>query len=132
MTYSYSPTKIRARGKDQMRFELGDTAIDGGADTCALADEEYEAILDDVQPGKRAWLSAKAAILEAILFKLSYQVDTRIDTLSYSLGARAEHFRKLLDQVKAEIPASAGMPSIADSAAHKPPYYYTDMHKNTG
>ena len=36
MTYSYDPTKIRERGKDQMRFELGDTVTEGGADTCSV------------------------------------------------------------------------------------------------
>lgn len=51
MTYSYDPTQIRARGKDQMRFELGDTQTDGGADTCALADEEYEAVSRPVHHG---------------------------------------------------------------------------------
>ena len=35
MTYSYDPARIRERGKDQMRFELGDTVTEGGADTCA-------------------------------------------------------------------------------------------------
>ena len=59
MTYSYDPTKIKARGKDQMRFELGDTQTDGGADTCALADEEYEAVLAGLKAGKKAWLYAK-------------------------------------------------------------------------
>ena len=83
MTYSYDPTQIRARGKDQMRFELGDTQTDGGADTCALADEEYEAVLAGLKAGKKAWLCAKLAVLEAILFKMSYQVDTRIDVLQY-------------------------------------------------
>ena len=72
MTYSYDPTQIRARGKDQMRFELGDTLVDGGADTCALADEEYIAVLDDLNDTKRAWLSAKLAVLEAILLKMMY------------------------------------------------------------
>ena len=95
MTYSYDPAQIRARGKDQMRFELGDTQTEGGADTCALADEEYEAVLAGLKPGKKAWLYAKLAVLEAILFKMSYQVDTRIDVLQYSFGDRAEQWRKM-------------------------------------
>ena len=45
MTYTYDPLKIKDRGKDQMRFEIGDTLVDGGADTCALSDEEYEGML---------------------------------------------------------------------------------------
>ena len=28
-TYSYDPTKIGERGKDRMRFELGDTEVGG-------------------------------------------------------------------------------------------------------
>ena len=69
MTYSYDPTKIRERGKDQMRFELGDTVTEGGADTCALSDEEYDAILDGLKEGKKAWVRAKLALLEAIMFR---------------------------------------------------------------
>ena len=71
MTYSYDPTKIRERGKDQMRFELGDTVTEGGADTCALSDEEYNAVLEGLKEGKKAWMRAKLAVLEAIMFKVS-------------------------------------------------------------
>ena len=39
----------------------------------------------------------KLAVLEAILFKMSYQVDTKIDVLQYSFGARAEKWQKLYD-----------------------------------
>ena len=130
MAYTYDPAKIGLRGKDRMRFELGDTAVGGGEDTCALCDEEYEAVLSEAPDGKRGWLNAKASILNAIVFKLSYEVDTKIDSLSYSLGSRAEHFRKLLDDVKAEMPASFGAPLMAGGASQKPPYFYTGMHKN--
>ena len=96
MTYSYDPTKIKARGKDQMRFELGDTQTDGGADTCALADEEYEAMLSGLKDGKKAWQYAKLAVLEAILFKMSYQVDTKIDVLQYSFGPGQKNGRSCM------------------------------------
>ena len=39
-TYAYDPSKLAERGKDLMRFELGDTMVEGGQDTCALCDEE--------------------------------------------------------------------------------------------
>lgn len=130
MTYSYDPVKIRARGKDQMRFELGDTAVDGGADTCVLADEEYDGILDGLGVGTRAWLFAKLYVLEAILFKLSYQVDTKIDSLQYGLGDRAERWQKLYEQTKAQIQARSGAPVMDSGTMEKSPYFHTDMSVN--
>ena len=44
-TYVYEPDKITENGKDRMRFELGDTMVEGAAETCALCDEEYAAAL---------------------------------------------------------------------------------------
>ncbi len=130
MEYTYDPSKIKGRGKDQMRFELGDTSVGGGEETCALADEEYSAILANVGPSKKAWLTAKLSVLEAILFKLSYQVDTKIDVLSYSLGKRAEHWQKLYEQVRKQLVANSGAPTMADNAANKPPYFYGGMEEN--
>ncbi len=130
MTYSYDPTKIKARGKDQMRFELGDTQIEGGADTCVLADEEYEAMLVDIKDGKKAWLFAKLAVLEAILFKLSYQPDTKIDVLSYDMGERADRFKKLYDDLKKQTLAMASVPTLAPSILAEPPYFHKNMQVN--
>lgn len=130
MTYSYDPTKIKARGKDQMRFELGDTLTDGGADTCVLADEEYEAMLDGIKEGKKAWMFAKLAVLEAILFKLSYQVNTKISVLQYDLGDRAANWQKLYDTLKKQILAAASIPTLAPSIKDTPPYFHKGMEEN--
>ena len=130
MTYSYDPTQIRARGKDQMRFELGDTLTDGGAETCALADEEYNALLEGLTPSKKVWLYAKLYVLEAILLKLSYQVDTKIDVLTYGLGARAEQWQKLYEQLRKQILANMSVPTMAESAQRKPPYFRTGIDDN--
>jgi len=132
MTYSYNPTKIKAGGKDQMRFELGDTMTDGGAETCALADEEYEAILEGLKRGRKAWLFAKLSVLEAILFKMSYQVDTKIDVLQYSFGDRAANWQKLYDMLKKQILASASIPTLAPSIWDAPPYFHKRMGENPG
>lgn len=130
MTYSYDPAKIRQRGKDRMRFELGDTQTEGGADTCALADEEYEAILDGIKDGKKAWLFAKLTVLEAILFKLSYQVDTKIDVLEYGLGERAGRWKKLYDDLKKQALAAVSIPTLAPSQTQRAPYFHKEMHPN--
>ncbi len=130
MTYSYDPTKIKARGKDQMRFELGDTQVEGGADTCVLADEEYTAILDGLADGKKAWLSAKLEVLEAIIFKLNYQIDTKIDVLQYSFGERAERWIKLYNDLKKQTLAAASIPTIAPSIQNSSPYFHKDLKSN--
>ena len=130
MTYAYDPTKITYGGKDQMRFELGDTLVGGGDKTCALSDEEYEAVLNGANPGIIVWKQAKKRILEAILFKLSYMVDTKIDNLSYGLGERAKTWQKLYENLSKEIAASTGVPTMDESAASKPPYFHTRMDDN--
>ncbi len=130
MTYSYDPTQIRSRGKDQMRFELGDTLTDGGADTCALSDEEYTGILDGLTAGQKAWLVAKLYALEAIMMKLSYQVDTKIDVLSYGLSDRADRWQKLYERTKAEIKVKGGVPIMDSRAMNTPPYFHTEMQDN--
>lgn len=130
MTYSYDPTKIRERGKDQMRFELGDTVTEGGSDTCALSDEEYNAILEGLKEGKKAWMFAKLAVLEAIVFKMSYQVDTKIDVLQYGLGDRAAHWKQLYDDLKKQVQATASIPKMAQSIQNTPPYFHKRMEEN--
>ena len=50
--YTYEPGNITEFGKDRMRFELGDTMVEGLADTTALTDEEIQAAID-AYPNKR-------------------------------------------------------------------------------
>ena len=38
MAYNYDPAAVAEYGKDRMRFELGDTMVEGGPDTTALTD----------------------------------------------------------------------------------------------
>ena len=45
MAYNYDPAAVAEYGKDRMRFELGDTMVEGGPDTTALTDEEIDAAL---------------------------------------------------------------------------------------
>lgn len=131
MTYSYDPTKIRVRGKDQMRFELGDTVVEYGAESCVLADEEYEAMLADLKDGEKAWLFAKLAILEAILIKLHYQIDTKIDVLQYDgVGERAERFQKLYDTLRKQVLTTTSVPTMAASIQNTPPYFHKGMEEN--
>lgn len=130
-TFSYDPTKITENGVDQMRFELGDTVIDMQGITSPLCDEEYRAILTKYGD---SWRKAKLKCLEAIVMKLSYEVDTSVGGLSYSLNQRYERWKKMLDEAKKESSAMASVPIPGDPGSLSPhggtPYFYNDMQAN--
>lgn len=130
-TYSYDPTKITDGGVDQMRFELGDTVLDMEAMTSPLCDEEYKAIIEKY--GK-SWKRAKYECLKAICMKLSYEVNTSIGGLSYSLSERYERFNKMLESAKKEMAAINGVPRAGNPGSLMPhggtPYFYNDMQAN--
>ena len=130
-TYSYDPSKSQSGGVDQMRFELGDTVTDMGAITCPLCDEEYKAILDKYGTN---WRRAKYECLNAICMKLSYEVNTSVGGLSYSLSERYERFKKMKDEAKKELTGISGVPRVGDPGSLMPhggtPYFYNDMQAN--
>ena len=131
-TYTYDPTKITDGGVDQMRFELGDTVVDMGGVSSPLCDEEYSAILAKYTN----WRMAKLQCLEAIVYKLSYEVNTSVGGLSYSLDQRYERWKKLLEEDKKIVAGIAGVPTAGDPNSLIPngltptPYYYNDMQAN--
>ena len=130
-TYTYYPDKITAGGVDQMRFELGDTVVDGDAATSPLCDEEYKAII--AKYGKN-WKRAKYECLSAICMKLSFEVDTSVGGLSYSLSQRYERWQKMKDEAKKELKARHGVPRVGHPGSLMPndgtPYFYNDMQAN--
>ncbi len=105
MTYTYDPSKIRLYGKDQMRFELGDTATEGSEKSCALCDEEYEAFLQDfpLLTQEKNWLQAKLGLVQAILHKFAFQVDTKIDVLEYDFSSRVAQWEKICAELEEEL-----------------------------
>lgn len=127
-TYSYDPTKITENGVDQMRFELGDTVVDIEGVSSPLCDEEYTAILDKYG---QSWRKAKLKCLEAIVMKFSYEVNTSVGGLSYSLDQRFERWKKMYDAAKKEEAALGGLPLVGcPDAISGAPYFYNDMQAN--
>lgn len=127
-TYSYDPTKITENGVDQMRFELGDTVVDIEGVSSPLCDEEYTAILDKYG---QSWRKAKLKCLEAIVMKFSYEVNTSVGGLSYSLDQRFERWKKMYDAAKKEEAAMGGLPLVGcPDAISGAPYFYNDMQAN--
>lgn len=128
-TYTYDPSKLGENGKDKMRFELGDTLVDGGEITSPLCDEEYYAILDSTD----SWRKAKYELLRAIAMKLSFQADsTSIDGLSYSFSGRAKRWQDMLDKAEKEERMRHTMPRVNRNAIRRDNYFHEDMQKNRG
>lgn len=129
--YTYDPSKITDGGMDQMRFELGDTVVDMEGVTSPLCDEEYNAILRKYGSN---WRKAKLKCLEAIVMKLSFEVDTSVGGLSYQLSERFERWKKMLDEAKKEAAAIASVPRAGNPGSLMPhggtPYFYNDMQAN--
>ncbi len=126
--YTYEPGKVREKGKDRMRFELGDTMVEGGADTSALTDAEIEAVLE-MYPER--WKRAKLALLESICRRFAYEPDTKTGPLSFSFGERAKLWREDYEKLKKEVALeSCSVPASASGGSKKPPYFYTGMHRN--
>ena len=126
-TYSYDPMAITEGGTDQMRFELGDTVTDMEGISAILCDEEYAAILKKYGSN---WRRARYQCLKAIVMKLSFEVSTKINELSYtSVDERYNRWKKMLDDEKKALDALAAISAIG-STENRPPYFYNDMQSN--
>lgn len=126
-TYTYDPSKIREKGKDRMRFELGDTMIEGEEATTALTDEEIQAAVDSY-PGR--WKRAKLMCLESICRRFAYEPDTKTGPLEFDFGDRAKLWRQDYEELKKEVgDTDISVPDIGKGFA-KPPYFHTGMMEN--
>lgn len=127
-SYTYDPGKIKEYGKDRMRFELGDTMVEGGSDTTALADEEIQAA---VELHSKAWNKAKLMLLESLCRRFAYEPDTKTGPLSLSLQGRAEMWRKDYEALKKEVSiASISVPLSICEGNGREAYFHTDMQRN--
>ncbi len=124
--YTYDPSKLSENGVDRMRFELGDTVVDMGALTSPLCDEEYEAVLRE----NGDWRKAKITCLKAIVMKLSYEVDTSVTGLSYSLSERFDRWKKMLGEEEKKLTDALGVPRVRKESVAGEPYFYAGMHDN--
>lgn len=130
-TYTYDPERITEQGVDQMRFELGDTVVDMDGITSPLCDEEYEVI---IKKHGSNWRKARYVCLKAIVMKLSYEVDTSVGGLSYSLSERYKRWKEMLDEEKKAMQGLHSVPRAGDPGSLMPhggtPYFYNDMQAN--
>jgi cytochrome c peroxidase len=125
-TYTYDPTHIADNGKDRMRFELGDTMVEGGDETCALTDEEYAAVMG-MYPTK--WKKAKLELVKSILHRFAYEVNTTVGPLSLQLRGRFDAWKAMHDELAAQVGAM-GTPSLPPQISNTPAYFHTGMQEN--
>jgi len=127
-SYNYNPTEIKENTISRMRFELGDTMIEGGSATTALTDEEIQAAID-IHP--KSWKRAKLMLLESLFHRFSYEVNTRTGPLTLELLDRAKLWREEYEALKKEVKQeSISVPAFAGGTEGKPPYFYTGMQGN--
>ena len=156
-TYQYEPGNIAEYGKDRMRFELGDVMVEGKEKTCALCDEEYNAVIPEKVPTARQWKKAKLRCLESIMRKFAFEPDTKVGPLSLSMGERAKLWKEMYDpkdylpvsskdieqmyeDLKKDLKASAAsaeailpLAENPETGRITPPYFYAGMmsHEET-
>lgn len=126
--YTYVPGNIKEFGKDRMRFELGDTMVEGGSDTTALTDEEIKAAIDSYP---KSWKRAKLMLLESLCRRFAYEVDTKTGPLWLYMQERAKLWRADYEALKKEVSAeSYNIPRFGNGVPNKPPYFYAGMQHN--
>lgn len=131
MTYTYDPTKMADGGKDQMRFELQDTAVEGGAETCVLCDEEYTALIDKVTGEGRGFRYAKYKCLEAIMMKFAYEVDFSAGGMSLSMSQRYDRWKALWLRMQSEFQQITANPeALGRNRLDGGHYFYAGMNDN--
>ncbi len=128
-TYTYEPANIKEPSKDRMRFELGDTMVEGGSDTTALTDAEIETA---IASHPKSWKRAKLMLLESLYRRFAYEADTRTGPLTLSLQERAKQWKEDYNGLKKEVKAEAcSVPLGYQHPKHgRSPYFYAGMHEN--
>lgn len=126
-SYNYDHTQVAEYGKDRMRFELGDTMVEGGPSTTALTDEEITAALEAYP---NSWKRAKLMLLESLYRRFAYEVDTKTGPLTLSMQARAKLWKEMYDELKEEVETQCVSVPDGTNGCKKPPYFYTGMMEN--
>ena len=106
MTYTYDPTQIGEKCVSRVRFELGDTMVEGEGDACFLCDEEITSVIESV----KNWKKALYKLADGVCKKLSYETDWHDDGAAFSLNQRAERWKAIRDELKKEATLSTGIP----------------------
>ena len=125
VVFSYDPTKIGEFGLDRLRFELGDTMVLEPEKTAYLSDEEIIAVLDS----SSSWRRAKFRLVETLLRRFSYEVDTEVREAKWSLHQRIDEWKDLWKRLKAELEEEELMGSFGFTGGKsRPPIFRIGMN----
>ena len=132
MSYTYEPAQIAVDGVSRMRFELGDTLVEGGAETAYLSDQEITVIT----AAAMNWLDAKLRLARGVYHKLAYEVSTRVGPVSFDLQQRAERWKTIVEELELQAAQEGGISDAAVSAIKNgmgkraDTYFRTGMQQN--
>lgn len=99
--FSYDPSLINDGGINQMRFELGDVFTLEPDKETYLTDEEITAAIE----GSTSWARAKLRLVDSLISRFSYEVDTRVDQVEWKLNQRVDEWQDLRKRLAAEVDA---------------------------
>ena len=122
LTYEYDPTKLNLKGKDLMRFQIGDTDVIREA---AISDEEITSIIA-MYPN---WLVAKYKIVENICNRFRYEVNIQKSMNMIDVDARIGRWEELRKELYKQI-SQGGIISANTTALEKDPCFEIGMHDN--
>ena len=126
MTYSYNPEKISERGLDRMHFELGDVFVEEPEKSAYLSDEEISAVLES----SSTWKRAKLRLIETLLRRFSYEVDTEVAEAKWALHQRVAEWKAEYNRLKSEVDVEeiAESSALKTSKKFRPPAFWIGQH----
>jgi len=126
MAATYDSSKLKDRGKDRMRFDIGDTNT---ADPL-LQDEEIALIIEE---NADSWNRAKYILVQTIADRFAPELD--VQGLGLDLQARAKFWADKAASLKRIVVAGA-VPIVAPTAGgagdETGPYFQTGGMNNRG
>lgn len=126
MTFTFDPSAIDDRGLNQLRFELGDVFVDEPEKTAYLTDEEILTVLSSSATFKRA----KFRLIESLLRRFSYEVDTKVADMDLKLHQRINAWEREFKRLKAEIDGEdvASNSKLRAFGVGRPPAFWLGQH----
>ena len=126
MTFSYDPSLLADGGLNEMRFELGDVFVEEPEKSAYLSDETILAALESSRTFKRA----KLKLIESLLRRFSYEVDTKVDSLDLKLHQRLDAWERERARLKLELDGEdiASNANLRGFGHGRPPAFWIGQH----
>lgn len=126
MTFSYDPSLLADGGLNAMRFQLGDVFVEEPEKSAYLSDQEILAALES----SRTWKRAKYKLIESLLRRFSYEIDTKVDSLDLKLHQRLDAWEREFKRLKLEIDGEdiASNSNLRAGRFGRPPCFRIGQH----